>query len=185
MSDLTVITPPAGEPVSLDAAREFLRLGTDAEDGLVARLIASARAQIEAASGLALVSRTCKRTWARWPWTIVAGGARLRPGPAGALVSVVRFDALGTQEEVSARFEIAGGKLRLKAGAALPGIAAGGRVEVTFEAGFGAPGSVPEDLQHAVKLYVQVAYLRGSERPLSGVPEDVQAILDARREWAI
>lgn len=185
MSDLTVITPPAGEPVSLDAANEFLRLGTDAEDALVARLIASARAQIEVASGLALVSRTCKRTWWRWPWAIVAGGVRLRPGPAAALVSVTRFDALETQEDVSARFEIAGGKLRLRAGAALPGIAAGGRVEVTFEAGFGAPGSVPEDLQHAVKLYVQAAYLRGSERPLSGVPEDVQAILDARREWAI
>ena len=67
MSELTVITPPAGEPLSLDAAKEFLRLGTDAKDGLVARLIASARAQIEAASGLALVSRTLRRTWTRWP----------------------------------------------------------------------------------------------------------------------
>ncbi|MBA4227718.1 MAG: hypothetical protein C0456_13910 [Hyphomonas sp.] len=185
MSDLTVITPPAGEPVSLDAAKEFLRLATDAEDGLVARLIASARAQIEAASGLALVSRTCRRTWRRWPWAIVHGGTRLRPGPAGALVSVARFDAVGTEEPLTGRFEICGGKLRLKAGEAVPGIAPGGRVEVTFEAGFGAAGDVPEDLQHAVKLYVQAAYLRGSERPLSGVPEDVQAILDARREWAI
>lgn len=171
--------------MSLDAAKEFLRLGTGAENALVVRLIASARAQIEAASGLALVSRTLRRTWARWPWGIAAGGVRLRPGPAGALVSVARFDALGAQEDVSVRFEIAGSKLRLKSGSALPGIAAGGRVEVVFQAGFGAPGEVPEDLQHAVKLHVQAAYLRGSERPLSGVPEDVQAILDARREWAI
>lgn len=185
MSDLTVITPPAGEPVSLDAAKEFLRLGTDAEDGLVTRLIASARAQIEAASGLALVTRTLRRTWRRWPWTIAAGGARLRPGPAGALVSVARFDGAGGEDTVTGRFEVCGGKLRLKAGQALPGIAAGGRVEVVFQAGFGAPEDVPEDLQHAVKLHVQAAYLRGSERPLSGVPEDVQAILDARQEWAI
>ena len=185
MSDLTVITPPAGEALSLDAAKEFLRLGTDAEDGLVARLIASARAQIEAASGLALVSRTLRRTWTRWPWAIAAAGARLLPGPAGALVSVARFDALGAEEDVTARFGIGGGKLRLKAGQALPGIAAGGRVEVIFQAGFGAPGEVPEDLQHAVKLYVQAAYLRGGERALAGVPEDVQAILSARREWAI
>lgn len=185
MSDLTVITPPAGEPVSLDAAKEFLRLGTDAEDGLVAGLIASARAQIEAASGLALVSRTVKRTWRRWPWAIAAGGARLRPVPVATLVSVARFDALGAEEAVTGRFELGGGKLRLKAGEALPGIAAGGRVEVTFEAGFGAPGSVPEDLQHAVKLHVQANYLRGGERALSGVPEDVQVILNARREWAI
>lgn len=185
MSDLTVITPPAGEPVSLHAVKEFLRLGTDAEDGLVAGLIASARAQIEAASGLALVSRTLRRTWARWPWAIVAGGVRLRPGPAGTLVSIVRVEAAGESESFAPRFEMAGGKLRLKAGQDLPGILPGGRMEVTFEAGFGAQGEVPEDLQHAVKLYVQAAYLRGSERPLSGVPEDVQAILDARREWAI
>lgn len=185
MSDLTVITPPAGEPVSLDAAKEFLRLGTDAEDGLVARLIASARAQIEAASGLALVSRTLRRTWTRWPLAIVAAGVRLRPGPAVALVSVERVDATGESEIFTSRFEISAGKLRLKAGQALPGIAAGGRVEVTFQAGFGTPADVPEDLQHAVKLYVQAAYLRGSERPLSGLPEDVQAILDARREWTI
>lgn len=185
MSELTVITPPAGEALSLDAAKDFLRLGTDAEDGLVAGLIASARAQIEAASGLALVSRTLKRTWRRWPWAIVMGGARLRPGPVGALVSVTRFDGAGTEEALTGRFEICGGKLRLKAGEAAPGMMPGGRVEVVFEAGYGAPEDVPEDLQHAVKLYVQAAYLRGSERPLSGVPEDVQAILDARREWAI
>ncbi|OYW84017.1 MAG: hypothetical protein B7Z22_11475, partial [Hyphomonas sp. 32-62-5] len=164
MSDLTVITPPAGEPVSLNAAKEFLRLGTDAEDGLVAGLIASARAQIEAASGLALVSRTLRRSWTRWPWAIVAGGVRLRPGPAGTLVSIVRVDAAGESESFTPRFEIAGGKLRLKAGQDLPGIPPGGRLEVTFEAGFGAQGEVPEDLQHAVKLYVQAAYLRGSER---------------------
>lgn len=185
MSELTVITPPAGEALSLVAAKDFLRLGTDAEDGLVAGLIASARAQIEAASGLALVLRTVKRTWRRWPWRIAAGGARLRPGPAGTLVSVTRFDGAGAEEALTGRFEVCGGKLRLKAGEAVPGIAPGGRVEVVFEAGFGAPGDVPEDLQHAVKLFVQAAYLRGSERPLAGVPEDVQAILDARREWAI
>ena len=185
MSNLTVITPPAGEPVSLDAAKEFLRLGTDAEDGLVARLIASARAQIEAVSGLALVSRTCKRTWRRWPWAIVAGGVRLRPGPAGALVAVTRIAEGQAPEAFTERFELSGGKLRLKAGAALPGIAPGRRVDVTFEAGFGAPEDVPEDLQHAVKLWVHAAYLRGGERALAGVPEDVQAILSARREWAI
>lgn len=171
--------------MSLQAAKEFLRLGTDAEDALVAGLIASARARIEAAGGLALVSRVLRRTWTRWPRAIAAGGMRLRPGPAGALVSVLRRNAAGEGESLTALFEITGGKLRLKAGAALPGIAAGGRVEVTFQAGFGAPGEVPEDLQHAVKLYVQAAYLRGGERALEGVPEDVQAILDARREWTI
>ncbi|MBY9067284.1 hypothetical protein K1X12_10260 [Hyphomonas sp. WL0036] len=185
MSELTVITPPAGEALSLQAAKEMLRLGTDGEDALVARLIASARAQIEVASGLALVSRTLKRTWTRWPVAVAHGGAALRPGPVTALVSVTRIDGAGTEEDLSARFEVCGGKLRLKAGWAMPGIAAGGRVEVVFVAGFGAAEAVPEDLVHALKLWVQAAYLRGAENPPVGIPEDVQRILDAHREWAI
>lgn len=185
MSELTVITPPAGEALSLQAAKEMLRLGTDAEDALVTGLIAAARAQIEAASGLALVSRTLKRTWTRWPRSLAHGGAGLRPGPVAALVSVTRYDAAGTEEDLSERFEICGGRLRLKAGWAMPGIAASGRVEVVFAAGFGAAEAVPEDLVHALKLWVQAAYMRGAENPPTGIPEEVQRILDARREWAI
>ena len=185
MSELTVMTPPAGEALSLQAAKDYLRLGTDAEDALVAGLIASARAQIEAVSGLALVSRTLKRTYTHWPWALACGGARLRPGPATALVAVTRLADGQAPEALTERFELAGGKMRLKAGVALPAIAPGGRAEVTFEAGFGAPEDVPEDLQHAVKLWVQAAYLRGGERAMTGVPGDVQAILDPRREWAI
>lgn len=185
MSNLTVMTPPAGEALSLQAAKEYLRLGTDAEDALVAGLIASARAQIEAVSGLALVSRTLKRTYTHWPRTVTSGGIRLRPGPARALEAVTRLAGGQAPEAFTERFELVAGKLRLRAGEALPGIPPGGRIEVTFEAGFGAPEDVPEDLQHAVKLWVQAAYLRGGERALAGVPEDVQRILDARREWAI
>lgn len=185
MSELTVMTPPAGEALSLQAAKDYLRLGTDAEDGLVAALIASARAQIEAVSGLALVSRTLKRTYAHWPRALACGGMRLRPGPAGALVEVARVADGQAPEAFTDRFELVAGKLRLKAGEALPGISPGGRVEVTFEAGFGAPEDVPEDLQHTVKLWVQAAYLRGGEGSLASVPDDVQAILNARGEWAI
>lgn len=185
MTELTVVTPPAGEALSLGAAKEMLRLATDAEDGLVGQLIASARAEIEAASGLALVSRTLKRSWARWPQAVVHNGAMLRPGPLRALVSVARVDALGTEEDLTERFTLRSERLALKAGFALPGIAPGGRAEAVFEAGFGAPEEAPEDLVHALKLWVQAAYLRGSERPPEGIPGEVQRILNARREWAI
>ena len=55
---LTVMTPPDGEVLSLDAAKDYLRIGTGGEDALVTALIASAR--LEAASGLVLVTRTLK-----------------------------------------------------------------------------------------------------------------------------
>ena len=95
MSDLTVIAPPAEEPLTLAAAKDFLRLGTTAEDGLVTELIRAGRAHVETASGLAFVTRTLKRRWTAWPYGLMLGGVKLRPAPARALVSVVRVDAEG------------------------------------------------------------------------------------------
>jgi uncharacterized phiE125 gp8 family phage protein len=180
MTDLTVITPPAGEPLSLAAAKDFLRLGTDAEDALVTELIRAGRAQVEAASGLALVTRTLMRRWTDWPHGLMRAGVKLRPGPATALVSVVRIDAEGGEELLTGRFELLNGKLRLRPFAGLPVVPLGGSVTVTFEAGYGDAEDVPEDLVHGVKLWVQAAYLAGERR--GGLPEEVTAFLAARRE---
>ncbi|MEQ9507065.1 MAG: hypothetical protein RLO80_12440 [Hyphomonas sp.] len=180
MTDLTVISPPAGEPLTLAAAKDFLRLGTEAEDALVTELIRAGRAHVEAASGLALVTRTLKRRWTAWPHGLMRGGVKLRPGPAQALVSVVRVDAEGGEELLTERFQLQGGKLRLRPIAGLPVVPLGGAIEVTFETGFGDAGDVPEDLVHGVKLWVQAAYLANGER--GSVPDGVAAVIAARRE---
>lgn len=164
MNELTVITPPEAEPLSLAAAKEFLRIGTDADDGLVTELIRAGRAQVEAASGLALVSRTLKRRWTKWPHGLLRGGVKLRPGPATALVSVVRIDSEGGEELLTGRFRLEGGKLRLRPFVGLPVVPLGGAIEVTFVTGYGAASDVPDDLVHAVKLWIQAAYLSGDRR---------------------
>ncbi|MBK8200057.1 MAG: hypothetical protein IPK75_17050 [Acidobacteria bacterium] len=181
MTDLTVITPPAEEPLTLAAAKDFLRLGTNAEDALVGELIKAGRAQVEASTGLALVERTLKRRWAAWPHGLLRGGVKLRPGPAKALVSVVRVDAEGGEELLTGRFTLLGGRLRLRPFAGLPVVPLGGAIEVTFVAGYGAAADVPEDLVHAVKLWGQAAYLAGGDRR-GGVPDELAAVLAGRRE---
>ena len=93
MSNLTVITPPDGEALSLDTAKAYLRIGHAGEDDLVTGLIASARARLEAETGLALVTRTVTRRFDRWPSGVTRTGMRLVPGPASALVSVETVDA--------------------------------------------------------------------------------------------
>ncbi len=176
---LTVITPPDGEALSLSAAKDYLRIGTDGEDALVTALIASARARLEAASGLALVTRTLKQTWEGWPSGVTRGGAWLGAGPVPALVSVNVVDAEDVAELVTGRFRVRCGRLELRPWNALPLVPDGGRTEAVFEAGYGAAGQVPEDLVLALKLLVLEAYRRGAAG--SDLPEEVNAIVSARR----
>jgi uncharacterized phiE125 gp8 family phage protein len=55
---VTTLAEPAAEPVGLAEAKAFLRITGAGEDGLVGELVAAARAAIEDAVGLALISRT-------------------------------------------------------------------------------------------------------------------------------
>ena len=62
-----LLAGPAGEPVSLAEAKAFLRLDSDAEDGLLATLIAAARLHIESVSGKALLRQTWRLVLDDWP----------------------------------------------------------------------------------------------------------------------
>lgn len=177
---LTVISPPAGEALSLGAAKTYLRIGHDGEDALVTELIAAARARLEAASGLALIERTVRRDYRAWPAGIATGaGARLLPGPASALVSIELVDHDGAASAYTDRFSLSGGRLRLDPYAALPCIPAGGMAQVTFVTGYGAAADVPEDLVLALKRLVLAAYRREASEDL---PEEVALVLAMRRE---
>ncbi|MEZ6001419.1 hypothetical protein [Hyphomonas sp.] len=179
MSNLTVITPPAGAALSLAAAKEYLRIGHDGEDGLVAALIPATEARLETAGGLALVTRTLKRSWESWPAGMTRNGARLLPAPATALVAVEIVGLEGGTETVTTRFVLEAGRLKLKPFVALPSIPLGGRVEVTFVAGYGDAADVPADLVQALKRLVLVAYQRAEDADML---EDVAAVLAARTE---
>ena len=179
MSKLTVITPPAEEAVSLGAAKDYLRLGHAGEDGLITELIAAARARLEAASGLALITRTVKRRFTRWPVGLLNTGARLLPGPVQSLVAVELVDDAGAATLETAKFQLTNGRLRLKPFVTCPAITAGGVAEVSFVTGFGAAADVPEDLVQALKRLILAAYRREAGEAL---PEEVAAILAARRE---
>ena len=179
------MTPPAEEALSLVAAKEFLRVGHAGEDTLIGDLIGAATARLEKAASLALVTRTLRLTLDMWPVEMRTRGIKLRPGPVSAIVSVQVRGADGALSDVSARFMQQCGSLALKAWEQLPAVPTGGRIEVTFEAGFGAAPDVPEDLALALRRLVADGYRRGGEAGPGALPEDVVAILAARRELRI
>lgn len=176
----TVIVPPDGEPVSLSAVKDYLRIGHEGEDALVTSLIGSARARLEAELGVALVTRTVRLELETWPGTLMRRGLRLEPGPVRGLLDVVSVAADGARESVISRFHLSGGRLCLRPWSFVPAIEAGGHVEVTFETGYGAVDALPDDLVLGVKmLAAQGYYLRdgGRESDEDALPADIDELL--------
>ncbi len=180
--DLTVIVPPAEEALSLAAAKEFLRVGHAGEDTLIGDLVGAATARLEKAASLALVRRTLRARYEAWPYEARRTGVRLRPGPASALIAVRVVEAGGAVQDVTNRFVLQGDCVALKAWEQWPAVPADGHVEIDFETGFGAAADVPEDLSLALRRLVAESYRRGAEAGPGALPDDVLAILTARRE---
>lgn len=187
MTYLTVITPPAEAPLSLVAAKAFLRIGGDGEDALVADLLQSARLRLQQVAGLALVTQTVRVTWPAWPLRIRGRGVRFPIRPVQQLVSVRAVDVDGVDRPYTDRFQLLCERVCMRPGSALPLIPVGGRVEIDVEAGFGAAAAVPEDLREALLRLMAAMYATRTPGAFEfaskgGLPADVQAILDARKE---
>lgn len=186
---LTVIAPPADPPVSIGQARDELRIGHAGEDDYIARLIDAATERLENAAGLALVTRTLRKTYSHWPARLRGRGELLRPGPVIRLVSASVRHSSGAIEDHSDRFKLDDcGRLVLRPWSILASVDDASSVEVDFETGFSATASgLPADLRQAVLVLVAQAYGR-QPRASDGedaMPAPVQAILAARREVRI
>lgn len=156
--NISTLTPPSGEPLTIADSKAFARIGSDLEDALVTQLIAAARARVEAETGLALMSRTLRLTLTDWPLGVLErGGLRLPKWPAHSLVAVRLTDG-ETSEDVTDQFQLEAGLC-----AKLEPVPFGGwvwprsiheRIEIDWVAGFGDAEDVPEDLIHAMKIIV-------------------------------
>jgi len=176
----TVIVPPDGEPVSLSAVKEFLRIGHEGEDALVTSLIASARARLEAELGVALVTRTVQLTLDAWPQALTKPGLRLEPGPVTSLLEVMTVLSDSARESVTPRFILKCGRLCVRPWSFVPAIDPGGHVEVRFETGYGEPGAVPDDLVLAVKMLTAQGYhVRdgGRDSDEDALPSEIDELL--------
>ncbi|MDJ0920556.1 MAG: head-tail connector protein [Henriciella sp.] len=188
MTDLTVITPPEGEPVSLSQAKDYLRVAHDGEDDLINDLVKRATARVEQASTLALVDRRLKLCWSEWPLGLTGRGARLSPGPVKALAAVRIVDDQDIATDQTARFHLTCGRLCLRPWSIAPGAPSGGHIEIEFDTGFGTAEAVPKDLQGAVLRLVGYGYASRTPGTFDfpseegRLPPDVQGILTARRE---
>ena len=181
--------PQAALPISV--LRDHLRLGSgfaddSFQDGLLESLLRAAMASIEGRTSKVLLARPFVLTLDDWR---DAGGQALPVAPVNAVTSVTLYDIAGAAVAVAAdRYRLVRDLHRPKlapAGASLPAVPDGGRVEVVFEAGFGAAwAQVPPDLGQAVLLLAAEYYEMRHEAGLrqgAGLPLAVQVLIERWR----
>jgi len=175
-------TPPAQEPVTLDEARAHLRVTASDEDTAIARLVATARAHVERATGRALLTQGWRLYLDAWPPGRVV---RLPVAPVRSIEAVTVYDGDGVPETLSASaltLDGAGTPPRLKValGATPPGQGLNG-IEIDFTAGYGASATdVPAPLVQAILMLVAHWFDHrdlGADMATAQVPGGLEALI--------
>ena len=150
-----LITPPAAEALMLAEAKAHLRLDTDDENDLVARLIVVAREHLERTAGLCLMTQH----WRLHLDSISEDGViPIAKGPVQGIESITVYDGDGQPTELGLQGHALDGvrrpaRLMLRhrptSGRAVNGL------EIDFVAGFGATANdVPDTLKRAMLTHV-------------------------------
>ena len=169
---------PAVEPVTLSDMKAFLRVDGNAEDDLVAALIAAARITLERATRLAFITQTWRLRLSAWPREravtlplapiLAIEAVRVGPVGAGTLVSP---DLYRLAEGDPAR-------LLVDVAIASPAGLRDG-IEIDLSLGFGdTPAAVPAPLRLALRRLVARWFENRGDGPPAG-PGDLKGDIAA------
>ncbi|OYZ75114.1 MAG: hypothetical protein B7Y12_13405 [Rhizobiales bacterium 24-66-13] len=175
------IDGPSAEPLGLAEAKAFLRLDTDAQDGVVAALIAAARQWVESETRRILLSQTWRFTRDAWP---PSGLIAVPLAPVRAVLAARLVAEDGTTQDLPLDlFTFAGARLPPLiavdlARAPAPTRRLGGIV-LELQLGYGAtPAELPADLVQAVRQLVAFLHEHRDEPGDQGrMPDSILALL--------
>ncbi|HVV94715.1 MAG TPA: phage head-tail connector protein [Hyphomicrobiales bacterium] len=177
---LSLLAPPAEEPVALDDAKGWLKLDQDTDDDLVRALIVAARLQVEALTGRVLVTQNWRLTLDCWP----PGGLVSVPlAPVASLAAAAVIAGDGTAiaiDPATVTLDAASLPPRLLA---LDRPASRGFAGIRFDlvAGYGGAADVPAPLVEAMRLMIGHWYGHRDELGTPGaepaIPRAASALL--------
>lgn len=193
---MQLITPPAGEPVSLEEAKLHLRVDFDDDDALIQMLISSARQAAETITNRQLMTARWKLVMdsfpgpslmgvpAGQPFTLPGQAILIHKSPVQNVVAINYLDMNSVQQTMPASnytVDAACEPARITPifgqiwPIPLPQI---GSVSVTFDAGYGDASAVPEGIKCWIKLRVASLYTYREEvvAPSRGRIETLQFV---------
>lgn len=176
---LQLVTPPAVEPVTLEEAKAHLKIDTDADDALIARMISAARARAEWHIGRALITQSWILWCDAWP---ESGTVEIPLPPLQSVSSVTAYaldDTAHVLDSDAYSLDTASAPGRLKFSDCVPPfpLRRMNALAIAFTAGFGdAADDVPELLREAVLSLVAYLYEHRGEAPAE-LPLEAHALL--------
>ena len=193
---MQLITPPAGEPVSLEEAKLHLRVDFDDDDALIQMLISSARQAAESITHRQFITARWRMTLdsfpgpslmgvpAGQPFTLPGHAILIPKSPVLNVVAINYLDMASVQQTMPAdhyTVDSACEPARITPvfgqiwPIALPQI---GAVSVTFDAGYGDASAVPDGIKSWIKLRVASLYTYREEvvAPVRGRIEALQFV---------
>jgi uncharacterized phiE125 gp8 family phage protein len=175
MMALTLLTPPAAEPLTLPETKNYLRVSHSADDGLIAELMVSARQMIENRLAMGLIDQS----WQQEFCVGEGGRTRLLRTPVSAISAGVEITETG-----ETAIDVAGIKiLEPRRGLIETSFRQGMQLRLTFVVGFGDASAVPADMKQALRLLLAHFYEnRIADKSVAGLPSEFGSILESYRE---
>lgn len=148
-----LLTPPEGEPLSLDEAKAFLRVEHSDDDEVIAALVSGARGHVESQTRRALITQHWRIVADAWP---ESGRLPVRPAPLQELTAACVYDLEGLAHDIDIQAFVP--DIAVSALAFAPwAVPAPGRpfagIALDVTVGFGDDATdVPESLRQAIRL---------------------------------
>jgi uncharacterized phiE125 gp8 family phage protein len=158
-----LVTPPAEGPVTLQAAKDHLRVSHAEDDAQIQMMIDAATGHLDGWTGIlgrALVSQQWRQGYGGWHQRL-----RLPLGPVISVDNVTYTDTAGTEQTVpvdqyAITYPSGLPEIVLRAAFTWPGVSGDvvSPVQVIYTAGYASPALVPTAIRQAILLHVGTLY---------------------------
>jgi len=155
---LSLLTPPASEPVNLSDAKAHLKIDASDEDALLTTLITAARARAEWHSGRALITQSWCLRLDHWPANNVVE-IPLPPLQSVSSIATTSLDGIRTVMDTGLyRIDGASEPARVIFTTRPQHLRSQDCLEITFTAGYGDASAVPSAIRQAILEILAALY---------------------------